>query len=239
MNTGFLKLTIDFDQIGIFKKRPTALLLLLLIAKRAKRSNNHPDKDLEIGESWIGDWACYCTSERCYRTDKKWLEKYQIVTIKVTTKGTIAKIVGTSYVDINSEKVTDKVTDKRRTSDGQVTTNKIEKIEKNTVFTNTVRKPKDLRVDLIIETFKNKYAKLPVDRKPRFIAYNLSIATRRFVDKIKERRPDLTYEVVIDKAFDYYQSKYPDSQPEYIDTVYRYAKQLFADQLLKINSTTL
>lgn len=130
MNTGFLKLTLDFAQIGIFKKRPTALLLLLLIAKRAKRSNDHPDKELEIGESWIGDWAYYCHSERCYRTDKKWLEKYQIVTTKVTSKGTTAKIVGTSYVDINPEKVTSKVTDKRRTSDGQVTTNKIEKIEK-------------------------------------------------------------------------------------------------------------
>lgn len=117
MNTGFLKLTLDFAEIGIFKKRPTALLLLLLIAKRAKRSNDHPDKELEIGESWIGDWAYYCHSERCYRTDKKWLEKYQIVTTKVTSKGTTAKIVGTSYVDINPEKVTSKVTDKRRTSD--------------------------------------------------------------------------------------------------------------------------
>lgn len=131
MNNGFLKVTASEEFLKwIAMKRPTAFLLLLLIAKRAKRKLDHPDPDLEMGEAYIGDWKSYCHSERCYRSDKLLLEKLKKVTFRPTNRGTIARIVTSDIIDINEEKVTTKMTDKRRAGDEQVTTNKIYKNNK-------------------------------------------------------------------------------------------------------------
>lgn len=127
----FLKYTVDETETLLFLKRPTALILLTIIAQRAKRTEDHPDKTLQVGEAFVGDWKNYCKTERCYRTDKKFLEKHQKATFISTNKGTIARIISTRPFDINGEKVTDKLTDNRRASDEQVTTNKNVKNVKN------------------------------------------------------------------------------------------------------------
>ena len=138
------------------------------------------------------------------------------------------------FQQVTSEKLTDQPA-KQPTSNHKQEYKEI----KNITVLNTVHKSKDLQVDAIIEMFKTKFNKTPVDRKPRFIAYTFSKAIRTFISKVEDVRPDLTYDVMVEKAFGYYISKYPDIQPEYIDTVYRYAKQLLAAQLLKIKPQTL
>lgn len=125
MSINFAKLVAtDFALSWISRERPTAFCLLSIVAIRAKRSDDHPDKTLEVGEAFIGDWKNYCVSERCYRTDKDFLKKHKILTYKTTSKGTIAKIVSSDFFEIGEIKTTGKVTDKRRASDEQATTNK-------------------------------------------------------------------------------------------------------------------
>ena len=119
----------NFDEL--VKRRPTAFVLLTLIAKRARRTDTSNFDDLEIGEALIGDYETYGSTERKYRTDKDYLEKYHFSTFRSTSRGTVAKLVDTSIFDPNFEISTNKLTGDRRTSDEQATTNKNEKKEKN------------------------------------------------------------------------------------------------------------
>lgn len=97
----FMRDSEDFDYL--ISKRPTAFALLALIAKRAKRTLDHPDPNLEIGEAQVGDYEAYGVTEQIYRGDKSFLEKSKFITTKSTNKGTIAKIIKTSIFDINVE----------------------------------------------------------------------------------------------------------------------------------------
>lgn len=108
----------------IIRKRPTAFLLLTLVAKRAKRSGSYPDKYLEIGEAEIGDYKTYGVTEQVYRSDKKFLEINGQITTRTTSKGTIAKLISNAVFDINEDKLTDKLTGNQRATNEQLTTNK-------------------------------------------------------------------------------------------------------------------
>lgn len=116
-------------------RRPTAFLLLFLIAQRARRTNDSNFDDLEIGEALIGDYENYGQTEQIYRSDKKFLEKYKFITTRSTTKGTIAKIIDTSIFDINAEstneQTNDQLTINQRSTNDQLTTNKNIKKVKN------------------------------------------------------------------------------------------------------------
>lgn len=130
---GFLKLTASEENIIWWaKKRPTAFFLLMIIAKRAKRSEDHPDKTLAIGEAYIGDFKSYGATEQIYRSDKKYLISNGQITIRVTNKGTIAKIDSSTLFDVNgsatNEPINTKSTEDQRTTNGQPTTNKNDKI---------------------------------------------------------------------------------------------------------------
>lgn len=87
----------------LLQKRPTAFLLLTLIAIRAKRSNNHPDKTLEVGECYVGDYVSYGVSEQIYRNDKTCLKSTGQATFRSTNKGTIAKLTNSNVFNINLE----------------------------------------------------------------------------------------------------------------------------------------
>lgn len=132
----YIKMTRESQTLDyILKERPTAFCLLALIAKRAKRTNDHPDKRLEIGEAYIGDFDTYGVTEQIYRTDKSFLKSTNQITTRTTNKGTIARLVNTDCFDINEEQKTNKTTDKltghQRTTNGQLTTNNNVKNDKN------------------------------------------------------------------------------------------------------------
>lgn len=123
----FMRDSEDFDYL--ISKRPTAFVLLALIAKRAKRTLDHPDPYLEVGEALIGDYETYGVTEQTYRTDKTFLKKYKFLTTKSTSKGTLAKIIKTSIFDINAED--DQRANQRNTND-PLTTNKNDNKESGT-----------------------------------------------------------------------------------------------------------
>ena len=106
-----------------------ALILVTLIAKRARRSVVVND-GIQIGESKIGDyWKCGLTRQR-YRSTINFLTANQIITIRTTNKGTIAKLCDTRVYDINTEldnhQNNPQITNKQPTDNQQITTNKKE-----------------------------------------------------------------------------------------------------------------
>lgn len=110
----------EFD--ALIKKRPTAFVLLAIIAKRARKVPLKVDDGYEVGEAFIGDYKEYGATQQSYRTDKKCLENFKLVTFKTTNRGTVAKIVNSSIFDISRESSTSKVTDKQQSNNMQLTT---------------------------------------------------------------------------------------------------------------------
>lgn len=110
------------------KNRHSALVLLLIIARRAKRSHNHPDKRLEIGEAYIGDYETYGVTKQIYRTDKALLKSTGQITLRTTNKGTIARLVSKDLFDINSAELTPiltpELTQQQHTTNTPATPNK-------------------------------------------------------------------------------------------------------------------
>lgn len=122
----FLKL-IDSDETEyLLNHKPNAFILLTIIARRARRTNGHPD-GLKSGQCYIG-WTSSGLSEREYRTAKKILEMrahLKIVetcrtrkksTTGQTTVGTLVQLISSTVYDINPE-VTDDRTDDRETTE--------------------------------------------------------------------------------------------------------------------------
>lgn len=120
----------QLEELG--RVRPTALVLLRIYLNRAKNTEDRGNPDLEVGEAYLGDWKMYTKSEQIYRTDKSYLEKYKILTYRATNRGTIARLVDTSFFDVEWKKSTDKSTDKPRASHEQATTNKEIREKKDT-----------------------------------------------------------------------------------------------------------
>lgn len=111
MSRGFIKLNRGTELLNyLAKERPTSIVLLLLIAVRAKWRTNHPDKSLEIGECYLGDFKSYGATRMSYRSDLANLKRTNQVTTRVTNKGTIARLVSSELFDINPENITTEVT---------------------------------------------------------------------------------------------------------------------------------
>lgn len=131
----FLRTPESFDIL----KNPNALSLLALIALRARRTSSII-YGLEPGEALIGDYKSCGLTEQKYRTAKKNLEKWEIITTRATNKGTIAKLINTDVFDVNSEpdngQVNETITTDQRTGNDRVTTNKnVRKKECNNLST--------------------------------------------------------------------------------------------------------
>lgn len=131
--TGYVKLMRTQLVFELLRTRPTAFLLLTLIALRTKRTDGLVFDDLIIGEALIGDYYRYRTTEQRYRSDKRFLEKYKLATFKPTTKGTRARLASTDIFDVNIQQSTDGETGKRRKGNENPTTNNNDKNEKKNV----------------------------------------------------------------------------------------------------------
>jgi hypothetical protein len=127
MKDPFIKL-IRSQEISELLRKPKIWTLLSLIAYRAKRTNSLSVEDLEIGEAKIGDLKACGLSRQEYRTALNWLSVNQIITIRTTNKGTIAKLSDTRFFDINIENGNDQnnhqTTTKQPSNNHQATTNK-------------------------------------------------------------------------------------------------------------------
>lgn len=117
-----IQLTLTDDEIELFRQRPSAFLLLCVVAKRAKRNMSHPDKELQIGEAYLGDWEMYSSGRQIYRTDLKFLEKHQKLTTRITNRGTIARLVTASPFNINQQELTTDLTINQPPTNHQLTT---------------------------------------------------------------------------------------------------------------------
>lgn len=80
---------------------PLAFALLAQIAMRARWRSAFSADDLELGEAKIGDFKSLGMTRAQYRTRIKRLEKWEQITIRITSKGTIAKLISSLVFDIN------------------------------------------------------------------------------------------------------------------------------------------
>lgn len=176
MASGFIK--ISRDGFELIEKDPDAFILLSLIAKRAKRIKNKFDRDgLEIGQAFIGDYQVIGLTEQRYRDAKKRIEQnYKLATFKGTNKGTIATLLNTDVYDINCNSDNEQIneqkevleTDKKRTENGQTTTNKEYKNIRNK--NNTPKPPPSAGAvelfEFFIESLKKHIPQLPESKHP-------------------------------------------------------------------------
>ena len=136
---------------ALIKQRPTAFVLLAVIADRARKVPLDIDDGLQVGEAFIGDYTQYSATPQSYRTDKKYLERLKIATFKSTNRGTIAKIVNSSIFNISREALTNRLTDNQQADNMQLTTKQEERnqikekgvsqaTEKNAFFQNIATK---------------------------------------------------------------------------------------------------
>jgi hypothetical protein len=121
------------DALQLIEANPDPFILLYVIAHRARwKTDGFNPRALELGEAEVGDYERYGMTERRYRTAKKCLEKWKIATFKGTNKGTLARLVNTTFFSVSNfaddEQNDRQATDSRRASDGQATTN-IKRIE--------------------------------------------------------------------------------------------------------------
>jgi hypothetical protein len=98
---GFIKLMRTDDVIELLRF-PIALALLTQIALRARRTveqfNPH---HLKLGEALIGDYRSIGATRQQYRTAKRQLVEWGVITIRVTIKGTIARLSNFQVFDVN------------------------------------------------------------------------------------------------------------------------------------------
>jgi len=125
--TSWFKAMRDPDALELLKQSPNAFVLLYIIAARARWRAGMNKHGLVQGEAFIGDYSQYGMTERGYRTAKAVLQRRGLATFRPTNKGTVATLCDATVFDINIE-ATDghndrQVTDNRRASDGQPTTN--------------------------------------------------------------------------------------------------------------------
>lgn len=134
--SAFIKLMRDSELLDsmLDGKKFNEFVLLTVIARRARRTDD-PVSGLMTGQCFLGDYKKIGLTEQKYRTAKKNLETWGIVTFKGTSKGTVATLINSSVYDINlpdtNEQNNGQATDKQRTGNGQVTTNKNDKNDKN------------------------------------------------------------------------------------------------------------
>lgn len=138
---GFIQLNRSPELQSLIKVRHTAFVLLTMIALRARRTNDEYFDDLQIGEAYLGDYESYGVTESVYRADKKFLEKYKLVTFKPTTKGTIARLVSTDYFNINAEESTNTPSPYQHSNPDHTTTNNKEKNDNKKIAFNAKKNP--------------------------------------------------------------------------------------------------
>jgi|GEM_PF-3542716 hypothetical protein len=113
----FIKLVISDRTQWLLEHYPNAMLLLMQIAIRARRTPNSPD-GLEVGDAILGDHKKSGLTRQKYRTalekliefnfieiiynGKKFLKR-QKSTIKITITGTLVNLKDSSVFDINPE----------------------------------------------------------------------------------------------------------------------------------------
>lgn len=203
----YIKLNRESQDIDwILNKRPTAFLLLTIIARRAKRTDDHPNKSLEIGESFIGDYESYGVTKQVYRSDKKFLQSCSQVTLKVTNKGTIAKLTSTSIFDINETKSTDNLTHNQHTTNTQLTPNKNVKNDKNIldISNRPVGQYGNPKIETLLKSFQETKGFPPTDKDIRRVTWNFVQRIDTAIKKLGYDPNEANFNKIVGKLFGWY-----------------------------------
>lgn len=121
--SGFIKFMRTQDALDLMTGHHKEFILLSIIATRTRYSGSKCN-DLERGQCVIGDYSSMGFSRQSYRTALKNLEKWNFLTTKPTTRGTVITLVNTDVFDPLDSDLTNKPTNGQPTANQQLTTNK-------------------------------------------------------------------------------------------------------------------
>jgi len=184
---------------------PNANHLLNVIARRARRTPCKLNM-LEVGECFIS-FRSVGMSEQQYRTAKKQLQKWGLVTFgkgrKVTDKGTVALLGNSDIYDINVDDGNGRVTEEQRKSNGRVTTNKECNNDKNEKNVNNIdiyfssfweSYPRKVGKPKALKAFNSaiKGMKLKEGEIQEFLSFVKQDCTKRFANTEKQFIPHPT-----------------------------------------------
>jgi hypothetical protein len=99
MADGYIKFRISKNSQEILK-RPKAFTLLAQIALKAKRTNDLSVEGLKFGEALITEPSQCGLTQNEYRTAKKQLNQFGLVSFVATNRGTVATLLNTSIFNI-------------------------------------------------------------------------------------------------------------------------------------------
>jgi hypothetical protein len=112
-----------------------AYVLASVIADRGRYHDSFNFQGLELGEALLGDYGNYGLTRQEYRTALAYLVKWHFVTIRPTSKGTVAKLTDTRLFSIfrlySNQQANHQPTTSQPSGNHQPTTNKISKKDKN------------------------------------------------------------------------------------------------------------
>lgn len=99
MGEGFVRFLITKNSLEILK-RPKAFSLLAQIALKAKRNTLLSVLGLKYGEALITDPQLCGLTQQEYRTAKKQLAEFNLVSFRATNRGTVAKLMNSSIFEL-------------------------------------------------------------------------------------------------------------------------------------------
>lgn len=129
-NYGYVKFMRNYDES--IHKYPYAFNLLAIIAQRARYRRRFDNLNLVEGEALIGDYKTYGLTRQKYRSTLKYLKSTNLITTRITNRGTIVKLVNSDIFDINisfNNQQTNQQTNHLK-SNNQPLTNKDKKVNK-------------------------------------------------------------------------------------------------------------
>jgi len=197
-------------------KHPHEFTLFALIAYRARRVENSIN-GLKPGESRVGDFNACGLSRQKYRTALSKLQKWNLITIKPTNKGTVITIVNTDIFDINAKMSTTKLTTEQPTNNHQVTIKDLTLYKEGINIKNERMEECKNEEDIVpkgtlpeseipdISTSPLKSSSLPKKKKP---SGKKKIFVKPTHEQIKEYAISINFaELDPERFYDHYQSK--------------------------------
>lgn len=113
------------DALELIKANPLAFVLAYFIAARARWRDGFRADGVALGEAFLGDWKEMGMSEQNYRTAKRQLAEWGFATFKPTSKGTVAKLIGTRLFSVlaveGNDQSNGRLTSSQRTANGRLT----------------------------------------------------------------------------------------------------------------------
>jgi len=119
--------------LELLRANLNAFAVLYVVAQRSRWKPGFHAEGLELGEALLGDFERYGMTRQQYRTALRFLATRGFVTIRATSRGTVARLVDSTVFEIGNadtnQPINQRLTTDQPTGNQRVTTNEVGKKE--------------------------------------------------------------------------------------------------------------